>query len=553
MNPKIVAGSKILIIDEAPTTNDLLRQEVFSGSNGEELSAELHKAGILKSDCSLACVSTRQKITRAKDDIKHLFTKKTPQDWIPDNTLAQDIENLWKIIEKVQPNLIIPLGNLSLWAVTGNRSISKWRGSICDSSSPLPYTKPSRTFKVIGTYSPTQIMRMWVWRHVAIQDYKRCVYESCFPENKIPDYTFHIRPTFAEASEYLDNLKADLDAHPGTPVSCDIETISHQIACVGYGTDTREAMCIPVLCKDNKEGYWTPEQEFSLVQKQRRIITHPTAEIFGQNFLYDAQYFIRYWGAKPKIKFDTMVAWHVLYPGEKKSLDFIASMLCKHYQYWKDELKDYKNYPLDEDTFWRYNCKDIVYTYECQENLRKLISHADLEKQFNFQMEIHEPILQMMLRGLLIDTKYKAQLGMELWDLTVEYQNRFNKILNPNAISNKKGSSSWYDSPTQLAKLFYEQCGLPKQRNRKTYRVTTDNDALEALKVKEPLLKPLFQMLQEYRSIGVFNKNFVATPLESNRMHCSFQIAGPETFRLSSSSDAFGYGTNLQNIPAGSK
>jgi uracil-DNA glycosylase len=552
MKPVIRTGSKILCIDEAPTIQDLQRQEPFSGasSNGAELARMLHEAGILKTECSLACVSRRPKF---KNDTKGFFQKKTPQQWIPDAILMQDIEKIWEVIERVRPNLIIAFGDLSLWAVSGHRSVAKWRGSVIDSAPALPGIVQSRPYKVVPTYSPTQIIRMWPWRHIAVQDLKRCNRESLFPENKIPPYTFHIRPTYAEAIEYLDELKDECDKNPGLKVSCDIETIAHQIACVGYGTTRLEAMCIPILTKDDKEGYWSPQEEMEIVSRQRKILGHETADVFGQNFLYDAQYFIRYWGVRPKIRFDTMVAWHTLYPGEKKSLDYIASMLCGHYTYWKDELKDYKNYPLDEETFWKYNCKDIVYTYECRENLDKLLEHNKLMEQFKFQMEMHEPVLQMMLRGVLIDTQYKSKLGMELFDLSAEYHTHFNKMLAPDAMWTKKGQSAWYDSPTQLARLLYTQCKLPVQRQKKTYRPTTDDVALEKLKSKEPALSKLFRMLQEYRSIGVFQKNFVATPLESNRMHCSFSIAGPETFRFSSSSDAFGYGTNLQNIPSGTE
>lgn len=541
--------SKILIIDEAPTTNDLLRQIPFSGSNGSELSDELHQAGILRSEVSTVTLSARQKIN---NDTKYFFEKKTPQNWIPDAQLIYDIKELWKVINETQPNLIIACGDISLWAVCSIRSVAKWRGSIMESAPCLPSITQSRSFKVIPTYSPMQVLRMWSWRHIVIQDYKRCAFESQYPENKIPDYTFHIRPTFAEASEYLADLQNECDKRPGLPVSCDIETISHQIACVGYGIDKREAMCIPILTKDNPAGYWSPEEELALVLAQRKILGHRTADIFGQNFLYDTQYFTRYWGVQPKIKFDTMVAWHLLYPGEKKSLDFISSMLCSHYTYWKDELTDYKSYPLDENVFWKYNCKDIVYTYECQEKTRALIAHHNLTEQFQFQMDLHEPILQMMNRGVLINVEKKKQLGIELWDLTAVYQTRFNVMLDPQAIS-PKAKSPWYGSPTQLATLLYDQCGLPVQRNKKTRRRSTDDQSLEALKDKEIALRPLFQMLQEYRSIGVFNKNFVAVPLEKNRMHCSFSIAGPETFRFSSSKDAFGYGANLQTIPAGTE
>lgn len=545
-----VQNSKILIVDEAPTTNDLLRQAPMSGTNGEELTRMLHEAGILISECNICCVSTRQ---RVNNDTKNMFKTKTPKEWIPDGILMRDLENLWKYIEQIQPNLIIALGDLSTWAVTNQRSVSKWRGSICTSEPPLPSIKQSRAFKVIPTFSPMQVMRMYPWRHIAVQDFRRCANEAAFPEDRVPDYLFHVRPTFAEAHDFLDNILSECEKRE-TLISSDIETISKQISCAGWGLDQKEAMCIPILTKDNPDGYWSEKEELSLVSKQRKVLLHPNARPFGQNYLYDTQYFIRFWGARPAITTDTMIAWHTLYPGEKKSLDYIASMLCEHYCYWKDENKDYHKYPLDEEQYWRYNCKDIVYTYECQEKVEKLIDHHNLREQYQFQLDMHKPVLDMMLRGVRIDVAYKKQLGMELWDLTSVYDERFNSILDPKAIS-PKAKAPWYNSPIQLQKLFYEQMKLPKQRRRSkgVMRVTTDDKALDALKIAEPALKKLFTMLQEYRSINVFNKNFVQTPLEDKRMHCSFAIAGPETFRFASSEDPFGYGTNLQNIPAGTE
>lgn len=228
-------------------------------------------------------------------------------------------------------------------------------------------------------------------------------------------------------------------------------------------------------------------------------------------------------------------------------------MLCEHYVYWKDELKDYKSYPLDEEQYWLYNCKDTVYTFEDMENLWNILSQVELNEQYRFLMDLHEPVLRMMLRGTRFDTKRKGELSMELWNTMCSYEARFHAMLPGDAIA-PKSKSPWWNSPTQLKKLLYEQCGCPVQTNKKTRRPSTDDQSLEALKTKQPLLRPLFTALQEFRSLGVFKNNFLDTPIEKDsRIRCSFSIAGPETFRFASSSDAFGYGTNLQNIPKGNE
>lgn len=541
--------ARIMIVGEAPGTTEVKRGEPFVGASGNELTNMLHEAGILRSECYITNVV---KFQPPGNKIEAFYEKLTPKNVIPGPLLFQGIKELWEEIHTVNPDLIIAFGNTALYATTGERSISKWRGSIMESAPPLADINPSRTWKVIPTYHPAAILRMWSWRHIAVQDLRRCANEAKFPEIRTPEYTFHIRPSFREVSEYLSRAEAAL-AQGVVKISCDLETLARQISCVGLALSRTEAICIPILTKDNPEGYWSPEEELAIVLRLKRILTHPNARVFGQNFLYDCQYFARYWGFIPRHTDDTMVAWHTVFPGEKKSLDFISSMLCEHYVYWKDELKDYKAYPDDEEKYWLYNCKDCVYTFENMENLWRILDQVVLTEQYNFLMDLHGPVLEMMLRGTRFDTTRRDELSMELWNTMSQYEARFQTML-PQADFAPKAKSTWWKSPVQLKKLLYDECGCPIQVNKKTRRPSTDDESLEALKQKQPLLKPLFQAIQEYRSLGVFKNNFLDTPIErDSRIRCSFSIAGPETFRFASSSDAFGYGTNLQNIPKGNE
>ena len=115
-----------------------------------------------------------------------------------------------------------------------------------------------------------------------------------------------------------------------------------------------------------------------------------------------------------------------------------------------------------------------------------------------------------------------------------------------------KAKTPWYRSPTQQTKLFYEHLKLPVQHNRKTRRPSADDDALKKLMEKEPLFRPLFEPLAEYRSLGVFLSTYILTRLDHDkRFHCSYGPVGTETFRFNSSEDVFGFGGNGQNIPVG--
>ena len=107
-------------------------------------------------------------------------------------------------------------------------------------------------------------------------------------------------------------------------------------------------------------------------------------------------------------------------------------------------------------------------------------------------------------------------------------------------------------SPKQMSDLFYAKLKLPIQIDRKTKRPTCSSKALLKIAEKEPLIQPLVELIEKRRSMGVFLSTFCLMPLdEDGRMRCSFNVCGAETFRFSSSTNAFGNGGNLQNIPKG--
>ena len=63
-------------------------------------------------------------------------------------------------------------------------------------------------------------------------------------------------------------------------------------------------------------------------------------------------------------------------------------------------------------------------------------------------------------------------------------------------------------------------------------------------------MRPLTHAIETYRSLSVFRNTFIMAPLDPDgRMRCSINVAGTETYRFSTSKNAWGRGTNLQNIP----
>jgi DNA polymerase-1 len=158
-----------------------------------------------------------------------------------------------------------------------------------------------------------------------------------------------------------------------------------------------------------------------------------------------------------------------------------------------------------------------------------------------------------MQRGVRIDSKRRNELTMEVME-EVARRERF--------LADVLGHPINPDSPKQMQALFYQDLKLPVQMTRaskgKPARPTLDDDSLQKLAKIEPLVKPIINAIADYRTLGKFLSNFLCRPLsEDGRMRCSYNIGGsasgksaPKTYRLSSSEDAFGSGTNLQTIPS---
>ena len=103
-----------------------------------------------------------------------------------------------------------------------------------------------------------------------------------------------------------------------------------------------------------------------------------------------------------------------------------------------------------------------------------------------------------------------------------------------------------------MKQLFYEELGVKPVLNRKTKKPTLAKGALSELRKNcDPLIRPVIDAIIEFRRAGTFN-SVATTGIDwDHRIRCSYNIAGTETYRLASSEDAFGFGTNLQNISSG--
>ena len=556
-------NAKIIAIGQTPGPDELRSGRPFSGSSGWEWGKMLEEAGLSRSN--IFCFNVTDTLPPA-GKVENFFSKKREADknGLPfimgrrpnDDCIVEGIKNIHEVVDAIQPNVIIALGDLALWALTGESGIIKWRGSIMESTEIS-----GKVYKVISTYNPAFVQRNWSTRSICIQDHRRAFKQSLYPEIKYPKRNYLVRPIFDEAMDAIELAR-------GKETTNDIETWGGQIACVGIGYNKEDAACIPFMCSDKPAGYWTPDEELLLTLKLKDVLTDPNTSVIFQHGHFDAQIYIAQWGYIPRVSYDTMIAQHVCYPDSgnddsenvitgkkkakssgymKKSLDFMASLYCNYYRFWKDDGRNWTPDLYDDEEYWKYNCDDCCYTYEVKEVQQNIIQKRKLENALAIQMRMFYPILKMMLRGVNVDLKFKEQMKGDLQLAMRERAEWFEKVLGYpfNPMSNGKTG--------QMQRLFYDDLNVKKVMSKAPpYNPTLDDAAIETVKKRAPLLKPLLEACQEYRSLNTFKSNFAEMRLSpDDRIRCSINMSFVKTYRLSTSENIWGEGRNLQNMSKG--
>jgi DNA polymerase I-like protein with 3'-5' exonuclease and polymerase domains len=160
---------------------------------------------------------------------------------------------------------------------------------------------------------------------------------------------------------------------------------------------------------------------------------------------------------------------------------------------------------------------------------------------YNFSKELQGPVLEMRLRGVLVDKERRLEV-LEKYHAQLDHlEANLERIV-------REGLGmvgfNWR-SNDNLRELFYGRLRIPPIRKRGT--ITVDRDALERMEeylIARPILSHLKLMRDIGKKIGVLSSDIDP----DNRIRTSYNIGGTNTGRLSSSLSEFGTGGNLQNV-----
>lgn len=542
-------SAKIAIVGEFPSEQDLRAGQPFCSGFGEELQKMLLECGIPLASCYTTLVLQDRVVNGRVDGLVATKKKDITQGHVYFQgryvlpRVREEVLRLKAELEVLQPNVVCAVGNLALFALTGEWGVGQWRGSVMESTL-IP------GLKVIPTLSPNVLYTQWKQRPIILNDLKRVARQGKFPGVSPLNYSIVIRPSFEQAhytlTEILCLAKGCAAAGTKLRIGADIETRAGHIACIAFAWTETNAITIPLMCQHSALGYWTLEEETALILLMVDILR--VVKVVGQNWNYDAQYIHRHWGFLCPDVVDTMIQQHSCFSNLEKNLAFLSSMYLENHLYWKDDRTNWDTGPKGdgEDVYWRYNATDALRTLAIHNVLSSVVEALQLGPVNDFQ-QAHAPrVLKTMNRGVRIDQDARAALSLTLQAEVAAREAWMETVI---------GHPLNIKSPKQMAEFFYEEMGQKPIRKRNAeggLSITADDEAMHKIADREPLLRPITRKVAELRSLGVFHSTFVQAPLDiDGRMRCSFNLCGTKTYRFASSKNAFGSGMNMQNIPKG--
>lgn len=569
----------IVIVGEAWGFDEAQAKKPFTGSSGTELNRILAEAGIQRKDVLCTNVVPERPLDNAMWRFFH--PKDTPsglplvRGLDPRDNVRASLSVLTHQIQAYPRKLVIGTGNYPLWALSdcagrlvqrvhnkkkiapelqahAPNGIMNWRGSMWYVKFP---DAPETKIPLLPIIHPAAIQRQWELRAVTVHDLKlrgtKALREDWRPKHPP---VFWAPPTFNQVISKLESWLAQANSNPGLRLLVDIETARKLITCVGIADSPHFAMSIPFIKRVGEAGkefdsWWTLDQEVQIISLLRRLTSHPKIKIEGQNFIYDTQYFRHWMACTPKLDFDSMLCQNVLFPGTPKALDYLSSLYCEYHWFWKEDHKEWDTRGTIEDLL-RYNCMDCVRNYEVITVQRMMVQKLGMTEQMNFKMWINGLCLRMMSRGVLVDKDRRHELSLELMHFMTEVSHELDYII-PQSMVAPGAETPWFRSDKQTSYVYYDMLGFDVKRDRKTGQPTVGDEARMELKRENPEFGGLFERLRMYGSAENTN-NVLNAGLDSDgRLRGAYNPGGTETHRLSSSKNAFGGGTNLQNLSKG--
>ena len=379
------------------------------------------------------------------------------------------------------------------------------------------------------------------------------------------------------------------------------------MSCISFSINAGTAFIVP-LAVESGESYWSEDEEVEIWRALVAVLTDPQVPKILQNSLYD-RFVLQYsYGVVCRGIVDDTMLKHWEYNCElEKSLGFMCSLHTRE-PFYKHEIDS-----SDQDTFYRYCCKDSATTFEINEKLALCLSPQN-KNHYRLNLELLNPLLYLQHRGFRYNSELAQQRIREISALVFPYQHKldmegrkegldvgFTCINTPDLVEQVQAITGYVKDRTEpkadfvergywevmselrtcqqdgfgitdtilgrasmmakrslnvkgklFKKFLYETLKLPVQVDKHTKRVTTKYEAL--LRLSKKSSHPALKVALEIGRLRTRMQTLAIQPCDDGRMRWSTNIVGSETGRITTGkstlvSQGRRAGGNMQGIP----
>lgn len=445
------ADAKLAIVGEAPGAEEDKAGIPFCGPSGKMLDELLLDAGIKRSDCYIT------NVVKYRPPLNDLGK-------IPKEVLEASKVQLYEELTKLKPNTILAVGATAMEALTLEKGIMKYRGSVLISK--------VAGIKVVPIIHPRNIIVPkgkggveYFYKFITRLDIQKAVKESKSQEFTPPTRFLQIAKTSYQLYKFLDEYKNS------SLVSIDVETSNSIPICIGLAFNHSHGISVPLFTLESKKSKieLSKSDQVEIWYLLSNFLSQPDLKYLGQNFKFDHQLLIRPLKLieyEPnRLHADTSLMMEVAYPELPKNLGFIGSIFTNE-PYYKDEGKefDYRKHKVEQ--LLHYNSKDVVVTYEGYEELLKELVEIGMDKfYFEYENLLHDFYMELENEGILRNEERKEELLVKYRGQDESGDKRLEELLNMKLNVN---------SPRKVSEAVFGVLNLP-------HRETTGEDDLVSL------------------------------------------------------------------------
>jgi len=466
-----------------------------------------------------------------------------------------------KEIYEIDPEWILSFGNEALFATTGHSGIMKYRTKELE--------KNGR--KVIATISPAAVHRNPGQKTSWESDLQ---FFAAQVKGKSGTVKFP-GMVFINTKEKFEALKTLLR---------ETELLCYDVETVGFNEFDPQGAIVSLsgtsITKSGNVVVWGlplyhPGSPF---RRNWRIALKQIAKYFkkikkqiAHNGKFDARW-LRRFGVKAKVTFDTMLACHLL---DENRLKGLKPQVTSRFGIpdWSVDTDKLLDMPIKQ-VLW-YNGQDTYYDYHLYLEIRaELVEKRRLLRIFKFiTMEANELLIEAERRGIWIDRQRLATNAKIARDMRDELEQQLHKWIPepsdkigwPHQGKRAKFADVNFNASNWLRWWLFDYLKLPVLERGKP-KDTTEGELPGAPSVKEavmlelkpmhPAVKILLDRVKWQKYSSSFFPAYEELADENDRIHTTFKLAGTVTGRLSSAKEdadkvrrVDNRGVNIQQVP----